>query len=139
MMSDNNTNQTSLINVELPSSIDHAVENLTKPITTNIGQTFGDLWFLVFGGISQAAENRKLKYANDLENFKEEVESKINEIPEEKRVEPNLQTVAPALENSKYCVESEQLRTMFANLISRSMNKVYSQYIHPSFADILKK
>ena len=139
-MSDNSTNnKNSLINLELPASIDHAVENLTKPITTNIGQTFGDLWYLVFGGISQAAQKQQLKYATDLQVFKEEVEAKINEIPNSNRTEPNLQIVAPALENSKYCVESKELRFMFANLISRSMNIDYSQYIHPSFADILKR
>lgn len=129
----------SLINLELPDFVDKAGENLTTPVTTNAGQTFGDIWFLVFGGISQLAEKRKLKYAVELEKFKEELETKIDEIPEEKRVEPNIQTVGPALENSKYCVESEEIRKAFANLISRSMNQDYSQYVHPSFADMLKQ
>jgi len=139
-MSENSTtNKNALVNVELPEFVDKAGENLTTPVTTNIGQTFGDLWFLVFGGISQSAAKRKLKYAVELEAFKSEVESKIDAIPEEKRIEPNMQTVGPALENSKYCVESEEIRTAFANLISRSMNQDYSQYVHPSFADILKQ
>lgn len=34
---------------ELPDSIDNAVKNLTDKPTQGIGQTFSDLWFLVFG------------------------------------------------------------------------------------------
>ena len=138
-MSDNTSNKNSLVNVELPDFVDQAGENLTKSLTTNAGQTFGDIWFLVFGGISQLAEKRKFKYAVELDKFKKELEEKIDEIPEEKRVEPNMQTVGPALENSKYCVESEEIRKAFANLISRSLNQDYSEYIHPSFADMLKQ
>lgn len=139
-MSENNTtNKIALLNVDVPDSIDHAVENLSKPITTNAGQTFGDLWFLVLGGISQLADKRKMKYAVELEKYKKQLETQIDAIPVEKRVEPDLQIVGPALENSKYCVESEEIRTAFANLISRSMNQDYTQYVHPSFADILKQ
>lgn len=139
-MSDNNTtNKNSLINIELPDFVDHAGENLTKQVTTNAGQTFGDIWFLVFGGISQLAEKRKLKYAAELDRFRKELEEKIEQIPQEKRVEANMQTVGPALENSKYCMETEEIRQAFANLISRSLHQDYSKYIHPSFADMLKQ
>lgn len=139
-MSDNNTtNKNSLINVELPDFVEHAAENLTEQITVNAGQTFGDIWFLVFGGISQLAEKRKMKYAIELDKFKKELEEKIEQIPQEKRVEANMQTVGPALENSKYCMESEEIRKAFANLISRSLHQDYSKFIHPSFADMLKQ
>lgn len=137
-MSENDTNN-GLLSVNLPEFVNNAGENLTKPVTINAGQTFGDIWFLVFGGISQLAEKRKLAYAIELEKFKKELEEQINAIPEEKRVEANMQTVGPALENSKYCVESEEIRKAFANLIARSMNQDYSQYVHPSFADMLKQ
>ena len=61
-MPDNNTtNNNSLINVELPDFVDHVAENLTEQVTANAGQTFGDIWFLVFGGISQLAEKKKIE------------------------------------------------------------------------------
>ncbi|MGN0967224.1 MAG: DUF4393 domain-containing protein [Candidatus Coprovivens sp.] len=138
-MSDNTTNKNSLINVELPGFVDHAAENLTEQITANAGQTFGDIWFLVFGGISQLAEKKKMKYAIELDRFKKELEEKIEQIPQEKRVEANIQTIGPALENSKYCMEAEEIRQAFANLISRSLHQDYSKCVHPSFADMLKQ
>ena len=93
---------------------------------------------LVFGGISQLAEKRKLKYAKDLEEFKQSLSSKITSIPKENRVEANTQIVMPALENAKYCVEEPSLREMFANLISSSLDIEKQDIVHPSFSDILK-
>ena len=50
-----------------------------------------------------------------------------------------MQIVGPALENAKYCVESEELRNMFSKLIINSMNKDFEGAIHPSFGDVLKQ
>lgn len=55
---------------ELPDSIDNAVKNLTDKPTQGIGQTLSDVWYLVFGGISQAADKRRMKYAHNLELYK---------------------------------------------------------------------
>lgn len=140
-MSDSKTtNKFSLIDFpEIPESIDNAAKNLTDHPTKNIGQTLGDIWFLVFGGVSQIAKKRRLKYANDLESFKRELLSQVDKIPADKRQDPSIQVTALALENSKYCVEEPELRKMFSALISNSMNKDYSQDIHPSFAEIIKQ
>ncbi|MFR8352664.1 MAG: DUF4393 domain-containing protein [Blautia obeum] len=94
---------------------------------------------LSFCGITQAADKRRMKYAHDLELYKQELSRAISSIPEEKRIEPNIQTTAQALENSKYCIESEELRKMFVNLISNSMDNRYIQNVHPSFAEIIKQ
>lgn len=124
---------------DVPPSVDNAVKNLTDHPTSNIGQTLGDIWFLVFGGISHAADKKRLQYAHDLDQFRAELDSSISAIPPEKLIEPDFQTVALAFESSKYCVTSEELRTMFTNLISGSMNKDYEPKIHPSFPEIIKQ
>lgn len=123
----------------LPDSLDHSLENLSKPLTTNIGNTFGDLWYLVFGPISQAVQKRKIRYAAELEKFKQETKVRVFEISSDDRKEPNTQIVAQALEDSKYCVEEEDLRKMFSELIASSMMKSRESAIHPSFATILKQ
>ena len=136
-MSDKDSSLIKLL--ELPDSIDNAVKNLTDKPTQGIGQTFSDLWFLVFGGITQAADKRRMKYAHDLELYGQELSQSIAAIPEENLTEPNIQTTAQALENSKYCIESEDLRKLFVNLISKSMDDRYTQAVHPSFAEIIKQ
>lgn len=129
----------SLLPDKLLDSIDHAVENLTKPVTTNAGTTFGDLWFLVMGGISQAAEKRRIKYAIEAEKFRKDTEARILGIPEDDLKEPNTQITTQALEQSKYCVEQETLRKMFSELIASSMMKSRESIVHPSFATILSQ
>lgn len=132
------TNNFSLLNLEAPDSVDNAAKNLTDLPTKNVGQTLADCWFLVFGGISQAAEKRKIKYALDLAIFKNSLEDNISKIPEENRIEAKAQIAMPALENSKYCIEEPVLREMFANLISSSIDNRKSDLVHPSFGELLK-
>lgn len=139
-MSDGNTNKFSLIDLpNVPSSVDNAIENLTDAPTKNAGQTFGDLWYLVFGGITHAADKRRMKYAADLEKFHKELTESIDKIPDEKKAEPSIQITAQALENSKYCVSSKSLRDMFVKLISGTMNKDFEFLVHPSFPEMIKQ
>lgn len=135
---DNKTINT-LINAELPPSVDNALNNLTDKPSLSIGTTFSDLWYLVFGGVSYLAEKKKISYTHKLELFRKDLDDSIKQIPPEKSVQPSIQVTAQALENSKYCIESDELRKMFTALISNSMNIDYSKDIHPSFAEILKQ
>ncbi len=43
----------------LAEPIANSVKNITDKPTQNMGTTLADIWYLVFGGISQAAEKRK--------------------------------------------------------------------------------
>ncbi len=120
----------------VPDSIDNAVKNITDKPTQNMGTTLADIWYLVFGGISQAAEKKKLKYSYALQEFEKELKEKISKIPKDKLVEPDIQVVAPALEASKYCVEKEELRHIFSSLITSSLT--YGEYIPPMLIDLAK-
>lgn len=128
-----------LIKMEIPDSVDNAVKNLTDLPTKAIGETITDIWSIIFGGIHQTAEKRKMKYAHELEQFHQELYTEINKIPSEKLIEPKFQVVAPALENAKYCMEEKELRDLFTNLITASLNKDTAAQVHPSFADIIKR
>lgn len=139
-MSDETTNKIGLINLpDMPDSVDNALNNLSNLPTKNIGQTFGDLWYLVFGRISYAADKRRLRYSVDLEKYHQELTESINKIPPSNRKEPNIQTTAQALDNSKYCISSEYLRKMFVKLITCTMNSQLEPYTHPSFPEIIKQ
>lgn len=139
-MSNEAPNKIGLINFpEIPDSIDNALNNLTDCPTKNAGQTFGDLWYLVFGGISHAADKRRMKYASDLEKYHQELTKSIDQIPDNQKIDPSIQVTAQALENSKYCVSSESLRNMFVKLISGTMNSNLEPFVHPSFPEIIKQ
>ena len=99
-----------------------------------MGTTFADIWYLVFGGISQAAEKRKLKYSYAIQKFEKELKEKISKIPEYKMAEPDMQIIAPVLESVKFCIKKEKLSKLFVNLVSSSTNNDLNNYIHPSTA-----
>lgn len=138
-MSDKSKNNYGIINAEVPECVDKALANLTEKPTKMIGDTIADIWSLVFGGIGHIAEKRRLRYATELEKYNKELQEKINEIPEEKRIEPDLQVIAPTLEASKYCVEKEEIRKMFVNLVASSINSDKAADVHPIFTDIITK
>lgn len=117
----------------VPDSVDNAVKNITDKPTQNIGTTLADIWYLVFGGISQAADKKKLKYSYALQKMEEELKEDISKIPENKLVEPDIQVIAQALEAAKYCVEKEELRHMFVKLITSSLNEDLYDDVHPIY------
>ena len=127
------------VKIELPDALEEPAKALSMPLATNVGTTIGDLWFLAFGGISQKAALKRAKYANALEKYKADLEKKLNEIPEERRIEPNTQVVLNALTASQSCVEEESLREMFANLIASASDSEKADAVHPAFPGIIKQ
>lgn len=120
----------------LAEPISNSAKNITDKPTQNIGTTLADIWYLVFGSISQAAEKRKLKYTYALQAFENELKEKISKIPERNLVDADIQIIAQAFEAIKYCVEKEELRHMFSSLISSSLNKDIT--VSPIFINIVR-
>lgn len=131
-------NKKSLIDL-VPDSVDNAIKNITDKPAQNMGTTFADIWYLVFGDISHAADKRRLKYSYALQEFENELKEKISKIPEEKLIEPDMQVTAQALNTAKYCVEKKELREMYANLISSSLNIDTTDFVHPSFSNTINQ
>lgn len=123
----------------VPKCVNNFINNCLEKPGQAIGTTFADIWFLAFGGISQYADKRKLKYQIELEKFKHEIEAEIDAIPKHNKVEADTQFIGLALDASKYCVEKEELRCLFSSLIASSMNKEKEKYVHPLFIDIIKR
>jgi len=127
------------IKVELPEALEEPAKALVMPLSTNVGNTIGDLWFVTMGWISQWAAKKREKYAVALTQYKKKLEKKLDEIPENRRIEPNTQVVMNALTDSQSCVEEETLREMFANLIASACDADKANAVHPSFPGIIKQ
>lgn len=67
------------------------------------------------------------------------VGDRANSIPEEHLVEPAAHLAVPAIQQLAYCYDSEDLREMYARLLLSSMDDRTSEYVHPSFVQILKE
>lgn len=127
------------IKCDISPSVNNAIENTTDAPTKVLGKGLADIFDLVFQPIGYHAEIRRLKYAEKINNFKQKLNNKVSSIPDENLQEPNLQVVGSALEATKYCLESDELQEMFANLISGSMDNRLCSEAHPSFAEIIRQ
>lgn len=66
------------------------------------------------------------------------IEEKSKNISEDKLVEPEAFTAVPALQQLSYCIDSEELRDLYANLLVSSMNLDDKSKVHPSFTSIIR-
>lgn len=102
-------------------------------------ESLTQIWTLTLGRFpDDAYQKYKIKQAANLEKYANEVKSGIEKIPEENIQEPKMSVVGPALEASKFYIEEDEIRGMFAKLIASSMDKTQSINIHPSFVEIIK-
>ncbi|MFC9777809.1 DUF4393 domain-containing protein [Paenibacillus chitinolyticus] len=118
--------------VKVPTEI---VKKVLEPPAEQIGKGLYNLFYLVFAPIEKA----KLKKEHEINLYKAEIDKRIAAIPEDNLIEPPLDIVGPALEASKYYIEHEDIRQMFAQLIASSMNKSENSLVHTSFIEIIKQ
>src|SRR5690625_2729206 len=127
--------------------MDPIITSIITSFTTTIAtksakipmQTLDDLWYMAFNKISFVAEKKRAENEINLIAYKNSLANKINAINEEKLKEPDMSIVGPALEASRYYIDEENLREMFANLIASSFNEDTSDNTHPSFVEIIKR
>jgi len=121
--------------IKCPQFLDNAI----SPPAREIGSTLGNIFYTIFYPINYPAEKLRLKQAKNLEKYEQDIEEQISQIPEGNLVEPPLNIVGPALEASKFYIEDEKIRKMFAKLIASSMDIETTDASHPSFIEVVKQ
>lgn len=135
-MSENKNLNISLV----PQSVDKTLENILEQPSKSIGCTFSDIWYLIFGGhFNFLCEKKKIKYAAELEKYKNEIKEKFTSIPQERKGEVDLQMIGQTLNASKYCIDKVELRNMFVNLLASAVDINKNDKIHPSYAEVIKE
>ena len=67
------------------------------------------------------------------------LEAKMSNVAAENIVSPEPYIAVPAIQAISYCIDSEQLRNMFANLLAVAMNSTIRDKAHPAFVEIIKQ
>ncbi len=105
-------------------------------------QAVGSIVALPFQAIDAALSKPKLWVAEKQYNYertKELLAQKMKDIPQEDIVPPPNYVAVPALQQISYCYDSDELRDMYANLLTNSMNKFVQNGVHPGFVEIIKQ
>lgn len=74
----------------------------------------------------------------EIQDFEQKIISKNEEIPIENRDGSKKYLALKAIEDAKFQLDSEELREMFANLISSSLDSRKNNLVQPSFSSILR-
>ena len=103
-------------------------------------KTLQDWWYINYGhDVSNQAALLRAKNEIDVENLRNSTLQQVATIPPENVQEPPLKILGPALEASKYYIEEEELRSMFAKILASSFDDRKNSIIHPSFVEIIKQ
>lgn len=128
-------NELNLVKIELPQFLEKGL----TPAAQEAGKTLGNIFYAVFSIINYPIEKLRVKHTENLKKYEQDIKYELSKIPEDQLVEPKLSIVGPALEASKYYIEDEELRKMFAKLIVSSMDAELTDLSHPSFIEIIKQ
>lgn len=102
--------------------------------------TVQDLWYIYFGHkVSEKAEMLKARKEYNVEKLKSEMLNEISTIPPENVQEPKLKIIGPALEASRFYIEEDEIRKMFAKIIASSIDDRKNPIMHSSFIEIIKQ
>jgi uncharacterized protein YciU (UPF0263 family) len=110
-------------------------KDAVQPAAQAGGHALGTL-MNAFNMLLAPLERAQLRSEAKTERLRQELAKGFEEIPEERRVEPPLEVIGPALESLKY-VEDETLQDMFAQLLIAAMDSERQHRAHRAFVKII--
>lgn len=122
-----------MIGEKMEGTMAHVVDETLTPPAKESGSQLAALVKLICTPLSM------LEIYHDawMKDFERRVAEKFKKIPEDQTQAPPLNIVGPALEASKYHLGVEEMREMFANLVSHACDKKMAAALHPAFVSIL--
>ncbi len=115
-----------------------AYADVGRPVAKPTGELVG----LVPRAIKAAlapVEKWVLQREYNVAETKKLLEEKLQNITPAFIESPEPHIAVPALQYISYCMDNEELRDMYANLLANSMNSVVKNGVHPGFVEIIKQ
>lgn len=137
------------LNEALESGAKGAAEGFAKGIASKVPPLYPDLFQPAVREIGTGLRNTvKLllapvtgsiwAYDKIAEWLDRELEAKLANVSQENLISPSAAIVGPAIEAIKFLEKQEELRELYAQLISSSLNRDFESKLHPGFVEIIK-
>jgi len=113
-------------------------EDIGRPVVKPVGEMIG----LVPRAIKAAFEPLEkwvMQREFNIAETRQLLEQKLKQTPPELIESPEPHVAVPALQYISYCMDNNELREMYANLLANSMNSVVKNGVHPGFVEIIKQ
>ncbi len=109
-----------------------------KPIVQPTGELIGLVPRAIKAALSPLEQwvlQREYNVAETKRLLEEKSKNTLPELIES----PDPFIAVPALQYISYCMNNDELRDMYANLLANSMNKVVKNGVHPAYVEIIKQ
>lgn len=127
-------------------SADSTKKELAKAIYNDLvhpaAQSTGELVALVPRAVKvalQPLEKWILQGEYNLAQTQKLLDEKLKNVDPKNICSPEAHIAVPTLQYISYCMDNEELRDMYANLLANSMNKVVKNGVHPAFVEIIRQ
>lgn len=100
-------------------------------------ETLSHWWYYSFGYKIDIKRRQKKQEVENL--FLKNIVTEVTSIPQDQIQEPKMSVLGPALEASKYYIDDEELRLLFAKLVAASMDNSKNDALQPAFVEIVKQ
>ncbi|MCY6370662.1 DUF4393 domain-containing protein [Clostridium ganghwense] len=109
-----------------------------KSATREGGEALQTIVGLFNNVVLYPVKKANITFKYKLEQFEQDLKRKTEKTPSHKLIEPPLAIAGPTLEALKYTFDTKELREMYINLLSTSMNVDTVILTHPAYVDIIK-
>lgn len=109
-----------------------------KPIVQPTGELVGLVPRAIKAALSPI-EKWILQREYNVAETKKLLEEKLQNTSPELIEAPEPYIAVPAMQYISYCMDCDELRDMYANLLANSMNRVVKNGVHPGFVEIIKQ
>ena len=128
------------------SKANEIMQEIAKDVYADVGHPIakptGELVGLVPRAIKAAlapVEKWVLQREYNVAETQKLLEEKLKNVSPNLIEPPDAHIAVPALQYISYCMDNDELRNMYANLLANSMNKIVKNGVHPSFVEIIKQ
>lgn len=115
------------------------VQDLVRPTSKSIGDNLGMLVDGVMGWLGYWGQKQAIKRELYLADYKQKMHDRIDAIPNDKLQEPEIRIVGPAIEASKFYIEKDEFRKIFAELVASACHTDHAKNVHPAFPEMIKQ
>lgn len=110
-----------------------------QPTAQNVGGALGTFSGFFNHVVLYPLKKLNIEYEKKAMAFERTMESKYNLLPEDNRVEPQLNIVGPAMESLKYNIMEDDLADMYSNLLISNMDSKTQGLCSPMFIKIIEQ
>ena len=113
-------------------------EDAGKPIAKPTGELVGLIPRAIKAALSPL-EKWILQKEYNVEETRKLLEKKLENVSPDQIEAPEPHIAVPAMQYISYCMDNEELREMYANLLACSMKKAQKNGVHPGFVEIIRQ